>query len=150
MIGLHRVLAFGAPFILAASLGLAGTAVADQHAETPIWQWTPEQIGEVANRVRAGQDLTPASWPDGAKVAVGLSFDVDTEPVWIGFQGQTSPSYMSRGQYGARSGLPRIVALLAKHDIPASFFIPAMTMELHPDVVDAVKSDPRHEFGFHS
>jgi len=40
--------------------------------------------------------------------------------------------------------------ILTKHDIPASFFIPAMTMELHPEVVETVKSDPRHEFGFHS
>jgi len=146
----HRILALGAPLFFVLSLGFVGNAVADGHAETPIWQWTPEQIAEITDRVRAGQDLTPASWPDGAKVAVGLSFDVDTEPVWIGFQGQTSPSYMSRGEYGARTGLPRIVALLAKHGIPASFFIPAMTMELHPDVVDVVKSDPRHEFGFHS
>ena len=146
----RRYLALVAPVCLVLGLGFDGAALADGHAEKPIWQWTPDQIREITDQVRAGQDLTPDSWPGGAKVAVGLSFDVDTEPVWIGFQGQTSPSYMSRGEYGARAGLPRLVTLLAKHDVPASFFIPAMTMELHPDVVETVKSDPRHEFGFHS
>ena len=118
--------------------------------EKPIWQWTPEQIIKHVSTVRAGRDLNPKSWPNGAKVAVSISFDIDTEPVWIGFQEQSSPSYMSRGEYGARSGLPRVMKLLKKHDIPATFFIPAMTMELHPEVVPQLKDNPRYEIGFHS
>lgn len=110
------------------TLGLTGFAAADHHGDAPLWSLTPEQIAETVNRVRAGDDLTPKSWPEGARVAVGLSFDVDTEPVWLGFLGQSSPSYMSRGEYGVRAGLTRIVGLLNKHDIPATFFIPTMTM----------------------
>ena len=52
----------------------------------PIWNWTPEQIIKHVGTVRAGRDLSPKSWPDGARVAVTFSFDIDTEPVWIGFQ----------------------------------------------------------------
>ena len=100
--------------------------------------------------MRAGRDLTPASWPGGAKVAVSISFDFDTEPVWIGFQEQSSPSYMSRGEYGARAGMPRVMKLLAKHDIPATFFIPAMSMELHPQVIRELRDHPKVEIGFHS
>ena len=118
--------------------------------DRPIWTWTPEQIVKHVSTVRAGRDLTPEEWPEGNRVAVSFSFDVDTEPVWIGFQEQSSPSYMSRGEYGARAGMPRVMKLLAKHDIPASFFIPAMSMELHPEVVSAIKTNPRNEFGFHS
>ncbi len=140
---------------LAATLLVAGAAASahdygGQASEQPIHNWAPEQIVKKVSTVRAGADLTPASWPDGQRVAVSLSFDVDTEPVWIGFQGQSSPSYMSRGEYGARAGMPRVMKLLKKHDIPATFFIPVMTMELHPQVVEMVKTDPRHEFGFHS
>ena len=102
------------------------TAAAEQ--DKPLWQWTPEEMKEHVKTVRSGRDLTPEQWPEGAKVAVSISFDFDTEPVWLGFQGNRSPSYMSRGEYGARAGLPRILKLLDKHDIPATFFIPAATM----------------------
>jgi peptidoglycan-N-acetylglucosamine deacetylase len=116
----------------------------------PIWNWTPEQIAKQVNIVRAGRDLSPKNWPDGARVAVSLSFDVDTEPVWFGFQEQSSPSYMSRGEYGARTGQPRVLKLLEKHKIPATFFLPAMTMELHPELVPELLKHPEYEIGFHS
>ena len=60
----------------------------------PIWAQSVEEIASRVNKVRAGDDLTPQQWPGGKRVAVSLSFDVDTEPVWMGFQGQSSPSYM--------------------------------------------------------
>ena len=133
---------------------LAAGVIAHDHDGTPrdqpIWTWTPEQIVKHVSLVRAGADLTPESWPDGNKVAVSFSFDVDTEPVWIGFQEQSSPSYMSRGEYGARAGMPRVMKLLDKHAIPATFFIPAMSMELHPEVIGAIKKNARNEIGFHS
>jgi peptidoglycan/xylan/chitin deacetylase (PgdA/CDA1 family) len=118
--------------------------------DTARWQKSPDDIRQATTRIRAGKDLTPVAWPGGATVAVALSFDVDTELVWLGDVAEESPSTMSRGEYGARTGLPRILALLAKHDIPASFFIPAMSMELHPEIVSLIRSDKRHEFGFHS
>lgn len=140
--------------LCAGLLLLTGAAAAHDHdgtpQEQPIWTWTPEQIVEHVSTVRAGRDLTPKSWPGGAKVAVSISFDFDTEPVWIGFQEQSSPSYMSRGEYGARAGMPRVMKLLAKHDIPATFFIPAMSMELHPQVIRELRDNPKVEIGFHS
>jgi peptidoglycan/xylan/chitin deacetylase (PgdA/CDA1 family) len=136
--------------LLLALLLLAGAAPALAAEPTPRWQKSPAELVESIKRVRAGEDLTPASWPGGARVAVALSFDVDTELVWLGDSGEESPSTMSRGEYGARTGLPRVLRLLAEHDIPASFFIPAMSMELHPGIVPAIQADPRHEIGFHS
>jgi peptidoglycan/xylan/chitin deacetylase (PgdA/CDA1 family) len=115
-----------------------------------VWRWPPEQIQAHVNKVRSGKDLTPKRWPNGARVAVSLSFDFDTEPVWIGFQKQQSPSYMSRGEYGARAGMPRILTMLDKYKIPATFFIPAISMILHPEVIEEIKKRPQHEFGFHS
>lgn len=116
----------------------------------PRWQQSPEQLKAAVSPVRAGADLTPDAWPNDSRVAVSLSFDVDTELVWLEEVEVQSPSTMSRGEYGARTGLPRVLALLRKHDIPATFFIPAMSMELHPEVVPLIRQDPRHEFGFHS
>ena len=39
---------------------------------------------------------------------------------------------ISRGEYGAVDGLPRILRMLDKHQLPASFFIPAVSHLLHP------------------
>ncbi|MFP6682951.1 MAG: polysaccharide deacetylase [Gammaproteobacteria bacterium] len=134
-------------------LAVAAVKAAGDHGtptEEPIWEWSPEQIKKHVNRVRAGRDLSPKSWPNGAKVAVSISFDIDTEPVWVGFQEVRTPSYMSRGEYGARTGQPRVLKLLEKHNIPATFFIPAMTMELHPEIVPEILKHPEYEIAFHS
>ncbi len=48
-------------------------------AGPPPWELGDDEIREIVNRVRAGRDLTPKAWPDGAHVAVGLSFDLDNE-----------------------------------------------------------------------
>jgi hypothetical protein len=136
------ILALLTPFYTAIAHGNG-----DPADERAIWEWSPEEIKKEVTRVRAGKDLTPESWPDNGRVAVSLSFDVDTEPVWMGFQEQSSPSYMSRGEYGARAGMPRVMKLLKKHDIPATFFIPAMSMELHPEIIPMIQENPRNEFG---
>lgn len=137
-------------FLIAFTYAVAGPEHGTVHSDVPLWQLTPEQIAAQVNVVRAGADLTPKNWPDGAKVAVSFSFDVDTEPVWMGFQKQTSPSYMSRGEYGARVGMPRVLDLLGKHKIPATFFIPAVSMLLHPEIVQELRKHPEYEIGFHS
>jgi peptidoglycan/xylan/chitin deacetylase (PgdA/CDA1 family) len=56
---------------------------------------------------------------------------------------------ISQGQYGARRGVPRIRALLDRHGIRASFFMPAVSALLHPDEIRAV-ADEGHEIGIHS
>jgi len=124
-------------------------ALAQQQQE-PVWAWPVEKLKAHVEKVRAGKDMTPVKWPDGARVAVSLSFDFDTEPVWIGGLGLSSPGYMSRGQYGARVGLERILALLDKQKIPATFFWQGSTFYLHEDAVAKVMSRPQHEIGFHS
>ncbi|MDX1379810.1 MAG: polysaccharide deacetylase [Xanthomonadales bacterium] len=135
-------------------LSLVLFSLTAQAADPPLWQRSPEQIREAVSVVRGGEDLTPAAWPDGARVAVGLSFDVDTELVWWSDGAQQSPATMARGEYGARVGLRRVLDLLQRHELPASFFIPAMTMELHSEVVPMIQAagrdGPAHEFGFHS
>ena len=137
--------------IVAMFMSVSSTTIAHEESTgEAIYNWTPEKIIEHVSRIRAGRDLSPKSWKDGARVAVSLSFDIDTEPVWIGFQGVSSPSYMSRGEYGARTAQPRVLKLLEKHNIPATFFLPAMSMELHPELVPEILKHPEYEIGFHS
>src|SRR5436309_6894242 len=75
--------------------------------------------------VSAGRRLKPAAWPAGARVAVGLSFDIDNATATLA-AGNLDYELLSRGEYGAVDGLPRILRLLEEHKVPASFFIPAV------------------------
>jgi peptidoglycan/xylan/chitin deacetylase (PgdA/CDA1 family) len=52
---------------------------------------------------------------------------------------------ISQGQYGARQGVPRIRALLARHEIKASFFYPAVSALLHPDEMRGVADEGQFE-----
>src|SRR2546425_408147 len=110
------------------------------------WTLTDAQVREIVGRVRAGRDLTPRSWPNGARVAVGLSFDVDNETSTLRDSG-TSPALLSQGEYGSRAGLPRVLALLRTHGIAASFFVPAVSAMLHQASVKAIMEPGHHEIG---
>jgi peptidoglycan/xylan/chitin deacetylase (PgdA/CDA1 family) len=122
---------------------------AAQQAPPPIWRLDLPDIAAVVNRIRAGRDLTPKRWPNNGRVAVALSFDLDAETLYLR-SNQLSPQPLSRGEYGARVGTPRILALLDRHKVPASFFIPTVAAELHPDAIDAILASPLgHEIGVH-
>jgi peptidoglycan-N-acetylglucosamine deacetylase len=96
------------------------------------WNWPEERWRGVLNHVRAGRSLKPASWADGARCAVALSFDSDHESFELR-DGGKSVSALSQGQFGPRQGIPRIRALLERYDIKASFFVPAVSAMLYPD-----------------
>lgn len=108
-----------------------------------------DDIKRIANRVRAGRNLQPDRWPNGARVAVLLSFDVDNDTTTIARSENPSIGAMSQGEYGARVGLRRVVDLMDRHAIPASFFIPAVSLVLQPDMVEVIQESGRHEFGVH-
>jgi peptidoglycan/xylan/chitin deacetylase (PgdA/CDA1 family) len=112
------------------------------------WEWSEPQWRKVVSRAHAGRSLRPAAWPNGARCCVALSFDADHETIPLR-DADESPMRISQGQYGARQGVPRIRALLARHQIRASFFYPAVAALLHPEEVRAVAGEG-HEIGIHS
>ena len=71
------------------------------------------------------------------KHIVCLTFDFDGISGWIA-RGQTSPSPISRGEFGPRVGAPRLLALLRKYGIRSSWYVPGHTIETFPDAVKAV------------
>ena len=114
----------------------------------PPWEWSVDTIRQVVGAVRAGRSLKPRQWPNGARAAVLLSFDVDNETLALR-TGDPGIGQLSQGEYGARVGLERVVRLMDRHGIPASFFIPAVSLMLHPEMADLIKRSGRHEFGIH-
>ncbi len=130
-----------------ASLGQGSRGSQDQNPELPAWQWPWERIEDAVGQATAGKDLTPDPWPGGNRVAVALSFDLDNETLFLS-SGQTSPALMAEGAYGSRAGLPRILDVLERYEIPASFFIPAVIARLNPDAIRNIV-DAGHEIGLH-
>ena len=107
-----------------------------------------DQLKSQMFHVSAGKRLKPA-WPNGARIAVGLSFDVDNATATLS-TGNLDYEILSRGEYGAIDGLPRILRMLDRQQVPASFFIPAVSAVLHPRVISDIQSAKLpHEIGVH-
>src|SRR5262245_29381160 len=119
-----------------------------QGANQPGTRWTDEQLRQSVELARVGRKLTPKRWPNDARVAVCLSFDTDSEAPLLR-DGTTSPTSLSASDYGAESGVPRILAMLDRYQIPATFFMTAVDAMLHPEMLSAIQKSGRHEIGVH-
>lgn len=86
------------------------------------------------------------------KMPVLLTFDVDGEMIWRCRDPENvdRPVTLSLGHYGLNCGLPRILKVLKKYDIPATFFVPGMTAEMFPQVLPSIMETGIHEIGHHS
>ena len=75
-----------------------------------------------------------------------LTFDFD---VWSGFtaRGMSTPTPVSRGEFGL-VGARRILRLLDKYDIRATWFIPGVIIDTYPDNTGEVAAEG-HEIGHH-
>jgi peptidoglycan-N-acetylglucosamine deacetylase len=111
------------------------------------WQWDEPHWRGLVNQVRAGRRLAPARWKGGARCAVALSFDSDHETNELR-DGGKSIGRMSWGQYGNRVGVPRIIDLLDRYGIKASFYVPAVAALLYPDEQKRLVAEG-HEIGIH-
>lgn len=111
------------------------------------WQRPEATWRGLVARCRAGHRLRSAAWKDGARCAVALSFDSDHETSELR-EGGRSIGRLAWGQYGNRVGVPRILALLQKHAVPASFYVPAVTALLHPEEQRRIVAGG-HEIGMH-
>jgi peptidoglycan/xylan/chitin deacetylase (PgdA/CDA1 family) len=75
-----------------------------------------------------------------------LTFDFDAMTGFIA-RGMTTPTPISRGEFGL-VGLRRILDLLRAHDIPATFFVPGIVIDMYPDACERIVA-ARHEIGHH-
>jgi peptidoglycan/xylan/chitin deacetylase (PgdA/CDA1 family) len=123
-------------------------AFQQQGQNQPGTRWTEEQLRQSVELARVGRKLTPKQWPNNSRVAVCLSFDTDSEAPLLR-DGTTSPTSLSASDFGAESGTPRILKMLDRYQIPATFFMTAVDAMLHPDMLAAIMKSGRHEVGVH-
>jgi peptidoglycan/xylan/chitin deacetylase (PgdA/CDA1 family) len=95
-------------------------------------------------------NLAMQPWPYAKSTAVSLTFDVDAEAGVLG----ESPAFarrltsLSEGRFSVKRGVPRILELLSRYSIPATFFVPGYTAQLHPGLVEMLL-EHGHEIGHH-
>jgi peptidoglycan/xylan/chitin deacetylase (PgdA/CDA1 family) len=86
-------------------------------------------------------------WPGDSRCVVLLSVDFDGAGNELGL-GFDPVGVRSAGGYSARRGVPRMLELFARHDVPATFFVPGYDAERHPDLVRAIVA-AGHEVAAH-
>jgi peptidoglycan/xylan/chitin deacetylase (PgdA/CDA1 family) len=92
----------------------------------------------------------PVTWPAGYQAAATLGFDMDAEDVALTVDPESRHrlSAMSHQAYGPLTGVPRVLDLLERYDVRATFFCPGYTAERYPDLLRRVR-DAGHEIAHH-
>lgn len=93
----------------------------------------------------------PIPWPNGAKCAACVTFDMDADSlVHIAHpqDGHSRVAALSMLQYGPRVAIPRIVDSYASLGIRQTFFIPAWCIESYPEAVETILKGG-HEIAHH-
>jgi len=83
---------------------------------------------------------------EGPRLTVALTFDHDAISAEV--RRGDGPMTISRGEFGVRVGLPRILELLASERIRATFFVPGHTLATFPETVASIIA-AGHEVGCH-
>jgi peptidoglycan/xylan/chitin deacetylase (PgdA/CDA1 family) len=136
--------------LLAVALGAAEPQPQPQPPSRPDNQpgrkWTEQQLREASGHVRAGRSLKPKSWPNGARVAVALTFNVNNSASQLA-RGDTAVVAMTGGEFGAAQGLERVLTTLDAHDVAATFFVSGVADLVDPQMVPEIARRKRHEIG---
>ncbi len=89
-------------------------------------------------------------WPAGYRAAAAFTFDLDAESaILVDVPAAASRlSVMSHQAYGPRTGVPRLLRILDRRGVRATFFVPGYSAERHPEAVHSIR-DAGHEIGHH-
>ncbi|MDJ0614824.1 MAG: polysaccharide deacetylase [Rhizobiaceae bacterium] len=93
----------------------------------------------------------PIPWPNGAKCACAITFDMDADSLIHIARPQDGYDRLypiSMGKYGPTVAVPRILETYRKFGIKQSFFIPGWCIEQYAETVELIVKDG-HEVGHH-
>jgi peptidoglycan/xylan/chitin deacetylase (PgdA/CDA1 family) len=83
-----------------------------------------------------------------AAPTVCLTFDFDAISFWAGTLGLTTPAAISRGEFAGRVAVPRVLDVLRREEVKATFFVPGITIEAWPELCRRILAEG-HELGHH-
>lgn len=90
------------------------------------------------------------AWPAGVRAAACLTFDLDAESPIL-FEHPEAAGWldvMTHQAYGPLTGVPRLLRILDRQQVRATFFVPGYSAEQWPDVVRSIR-DAGHEIAHH-
>lgn len=88
-------------------------------------------------------------WPDPYRCAVTFTFNYQgSEHVEAGTNGRIPHEQYTETEYGTRDGIRRVLRILRKHDVKATFLVCGAIAEHYPDTVLAIQEDG-HEIAGH-
>lgn len=98
----------------------------------------------------ATQPAAALPWPAGYRSAAAVTFDLDAEAAILSLSAESRRrlSVMTHQAYGPLVGVRRILALLRRRGVRATFFVPGYTAERYPSVLRSIV-DAGHEIGHH-
>ena len=96
--------------------------------------------------MRSGRSLNPTAWPNGARVAVALTFNVNNSANQLA-RGDTAVVAMTGGEFGAAQGCRGCSSCSTGTTITATFFVAGVADLVHPQMVPEIAKRKRHEIG---
>jgi peptidoglycan-N-acetylglucosamine deacetylase len=108
-------------------------------------------MNALGDLVSSATPAGPVAWPAGYTAAACLTFDMDAEAAVLtaDINSVSRMSPMSHQAYGPLAGIPRILDLLARRGVTATFFVPGYSAHRYPSVVRSI-ADAGHEIAHHS
>lgn len=88
-------------------------------------------------------------WPEGIRCAAVFTFDNDDEFGMIDAFGSERMFYVSQGYYDTNEGTARVLRILKRHQVRATFCMVGRTAEKRQDIVKMIREDG-HEVAAHS
>lgn len=90
------------------------------------------------------------AWPAGMSAAAAFTFDVDAESCVLAHDPASASrmSLMSHQSYGPRVAVPKLLRMLERQQIRATFFVPGCTADSYPEMTRAI-AEAGHEIGHH-
>ena len=93
----------------------------------------------------------PVPWPNGARCAVAITFDLDADSLIHIAHPENASTYVSTQsnlRYGPLVVIPRICRLWDHFGIKQTFFVPGWCVERYPEAMECIVSNG-HEVGHH-
>lgn len=83
------------------------------------------------------------------EILVAYGVDIDAVAGWLGsYGGEDSPDDISRGLFAGEVGVPRILKMFKKYNLPATWFCPGHSIETFPEQMKMIV-EAGHEIGAH-
>lgn len=93
----------------------------------------------------------PITWPNGARCAVAITWDMDADSGLNYYNRETADTLIatqSLTRYGPLIAIPRLVGVLRQLELHQTFFIPGWCIERYPAACELLL-DNGHEMGLH-